>query len=202
MTDKVQDVKNQVTDKVQDVKGTETEPTMPEGLDDEEQGLWQRLQDLDKPGTTEAQQASIDRGYVGLEKGGEEEADVDDVVDGPSELNEVVSTDLQPTTIDIPQTELGSGTYQTNEPYGSGEGDIEMKTLSSNESSNAELAETDANDFHEQLDTGNPDANANYEAQVDNPVEQTVEQETTQIGEDELPELGADIAAAVLSSMY
>ena len=52
MTDKVQDVKNQVTDKVQDVKGTETEPTMPEGLDDEEQGLWQRLQDLDKPETT------------------------------------------------------------------------------------------------------------------------------------------------------
>ena len=39
------------------------------------------------------------------EKGGEEEANVDDVVDGPPELNEVVSTDSQPTTIDIPQNE-------------------------------------------------------------------------------------------------
>ena len=87
--------------------------------------------------------------------------------DGPSELNQVVSTDLQPTTIDMPQTELGTGAYQTKEPYGSGEGDIEMTTLSSNESSNAELAETDANDFHEQLDTGNADADVNPEAQVD-----------------------------------
>ena len=78
-----------------------------------------------------------------------------EIVDGPSELNELVSTDLQPTTMDMPQTELGTGAYQTKEPYGSGEGNIEMQTFSSNESSNAELAETDANDFHEQLDTGN-----------------------------------------------
>ena len=47
------------------------------------------------------------------------------------------------------------------------------------------------------MDTGNPDADVNPEAQVDNPVEQTVEQETTQIGEDEIPELGADVTADV-----
>jgi len=120
------------------------------------------------------------------------EVEQGEIVDGPSELNELVSTDLQPTTMDMPQTELGTGAYQTKEPYGSGEGDIEMKTFSSNESSNAELAETDANDFHEQLDTGNADADVNPEAQVDNPVEQTVEQETTQIGEE-----GADVTADV-----
>ena len=72
-----------------------------------------------------------------------------------------------------------------------------MKTLSSNESSNAELAETDANDFHEQLDTGNPDANVNYEAQVDNPVEQTMEQESTQIGEE-----GAGAGAGVGTGVF
>ena len=76
-------------------------------------------------------------------------------------------------------------------------GSYEMQTFKTQQPGNDELNETDPNEFHEQLDTGNPDANVNPEAQVDNPVEQTVEQETTQIGEDEISELGADMTADV-----
>ena len=76
-------------------------------------------------------------------------------------------------------------------------GSYEMQTFKTQQSGNDELNETDPNEFHEQLDTGNADANVNPWAQVDNPVEQTVEQETTQIGEDEIPELGADVGTNV-----
>jgi len=54
-----------------------------------------------------------------------------DVVDGPSELNQVTDTPLDPTEINVPETELGSGTMTSTEPSGSASGDIEMQTFSS-----------------------------------------------------------------------
>lgn len=42
----------------------------------------------------------------------------------------VKSTDLQAKTIDIPNTELGGGKLTTTEPSGTGEGNVEMKTIS------------------------------------------------------------------------
>ena len=74
-------------------------------------------------------------------------------------------------------------------------GSYEMQTFKTQQPGNDELNETDPNEFHEQLDTGNADANVNPEAQV-NPVEQTVEQETTQIGEEGAEE-GAEVGANV-----
>ena len=59
-------------------------------------------------------------------------ADDDDIVDGPSELNDVTSTDLPPSTTTVPEGELGSGTFTNSEPAGTGEGGIEMETFSSN----------------------------------------------------------------------
>ena len=70
-------------------------------------------------------------------------------------------------------------------------GSYEMQTFKTQQPGNDELNETDPNEFHEQLDTGNPDADVNPEAQVDNTIEQTVEKETTQIGEE-----GADVGVS------
>ena len=56
-------------------------------------------------------------------------------------------------------------------------GSYEMQPLKTQQPGNDELNETDPKEFHEQLDTGNPDADVNPEAQVDNTIEQTVEKE-------------------------
>ena len=51
---------------------------------------------------------------------------VRNVISGENTAPSSGSTDLAPTEVNIPSTELGSGTLTTKEPSGSGEGDIEM----------------------------------------------------------------------------
>jgi len=112
---------------------SETKEDMPDGDNPDEFAY-----SSNKPG--EAQPNKAQRGEEDEPEGEDEEADMgDDVVDGPSELSEVTSTDLAPTTTEIPSTELGSGTVTNTEPAGSGEGDIEMTDF------NAEMTPTDPN---------------------------------------------------------
>ncbi len=49
-----------------------------------------------------------------------------EVIDNYANEPNITSTELAPKEMDIPDTELGGGRVPTNEPYGTGEGDIEM----------------------------------------------------------------------------
>lgn len=49
-----------------------------------------------------------------------------EVIDNYANEPNVSSTELAPKEMDIPDSELGGGRVPTNEPYGTGEGDIEM----------------------------------------------------------------------------
>ena len=72
--------------------------------------------------------------------------------EGDYEFKPYTETDLEPTTTEIPSTELGSETVTTTEPSGSGLGDVEMSTFADH---NAEINESDPNadqDIQEQGD--------------------------------------------------
>ena len=124
VTDKVNEVKGKVQDKVDEIKGKAQDKV------DEIKGKAQDKVDEvndkmngDKPTTEDSQPQEIEMRNF---------RDDSDVVDGPSELNEVTNTDLAPSTTTVPENELGSGTFTNTEPSGTGSGDIEMQTFSSN----------------------------------------------------------------------
>ena len=123
--DQVSGIKGQVTDQVSELKqrvsgdGGETKSDTPDGDNPDEFAY-----SSDNPGVPQRGGGDIEMEEMNAD---------DDLVDGPSELNEVTSTDLAPTTTEIPSTELGSGTITNTEPSGSGEADVQLQTFSSNQ---------------------------------------------------------------------
>ena len=93
-------------------------------------------------------------------------ADDDDLVDGPSELNNVTSTDLPPSTTTVPEGELGSGTFTNTEPSGTGEGGIEMETFSSNVPDDVPSGFTGTGDHNVEIAQNDP-ATAGRELETD-----------------------------------
>ena len=93
-------------------------------------------------------------------------ADDDDIVDGPSELNDVTSTDLPPSTTTVPEGELGSGTFTNTEPSGTGEGGIEMETFSSNVPDDVPSGFTGIGDHNVEIAQNDP-ATAGRELETD-----------------------------------
>ena len=153
--DKVDDLKGQAQDQVDGLKG-ETKTSEPDGESPDEFAY-----SSDNPGVPQANAA---------QRGEAEAADDDDIVDGPSELNEVTSTDLAPTTTDIPTTELGSGTITNTAPAGTGEGSIEMQTFDSNVPDDVPSGFTgtgDAADHNAELAESDPDQGRALESQLD-----------------------------------
>ena len=106
---------------------------------------------------------------AGAGSGGAEGAADDDIVDGPSELNEVTSTDLPPSTTTVPEGELGSGTFTNTEPSGTGEGGIEMETFSSNVPDDVPSGFTGTGDHNPEIAENDPaTAGRELETHMDN----------------------------------
>lgn len=115
----------------------------------------------DKPGVPQANKAQR-----GESDDGDVAADDDGIVDGPSELNEVTSTDLPPSTTTVPEGELGSGTFTNSEPAGTGEGGIEMETFSSNVPDDVPSGFTGSGDHNVEIAQNDP-ATAGRELETD-----------------------------------
>lgn len=112
---------------------------------------------------------------------------------------QVGETELEPTTVDVPSTELGGGQITTSEPSGSGLGDVELAPIGENQQPSTEGPDPDF--------TG--EGNGNIGSAIDDAqssVENAVGNATSDAGEvagdlvsgttDALTSAGADIGAA------
>ena len=140
---KAQDKLDEANDKLSGSKdGGETKSAEPDGENPDEFAY-----SSDKPGVMQPNKA---------QRGEMDDAD-DDIVDGPSELNQVTNTDLPSSTTTVPEGELGSGTFTNTEPAGRGDGDIEMTELNKlpepSGDHNPEIAENDPATAGRELET-------------------------------------------------
>ena len=115
-------------------------------------GIYNKIQKIRKgKSTTEETEETGDDLPEGLSREDYEGviSDFQDGVTQPSQATEeetevpepqVIETELAPTTTDVPSTELGTS-QQTTEPFGRGEGDIEMRTMGSDNQPSEEGAD-------------------------------------------------------------
>ena len=155
MKGKAQDKVDEANDKLSGSKDDgETKSDMPDGDNPDEFAYSSDNPGVPQPNT--AQRGETDDGDVA-------DAD-DDIVDGPSELNDVNFTDLPPSTTTVPDGELGSGTYTNSEPSGTGEGSIEMTELNKQPEPtgdhNPEIAQNDPQTAGRELETDMDDLDA------------------------------------------